>query len=293
MPRRVNLSQFRSKMRQLQSRQRQAVARYNQGIRKYNQTVRNLKASLNRYNQEVRAYNSRQRLHRQRLRSELARLERQRSTAYSSFRSSVGSLQSTYGRLEAAAAGKSLSQAENFFLDISEREAANSVGLVNALLSPVPEEEDHGDIQATTITDEVAVISEELDARWRGALFSLHPGNPEASRHFCTSAREIFNEILDVSAPDSIVFAAIPECPRTDRGNATRRAKIAYLLLQKGIDLPEAAEFADEDIGNIMDLFEVLNAGTHGASGRFSLHLLASIKQRVEDGLVFLSRLAA
>ena len=56
-------------------------------------------------------------------------------------------------------------------------------------------------------------------------------------------------QILDIRAPDEAVFAALPDAERTERGNATRRSKIAFLLLHKGVQLAELAEFASEDIG--------------------------------------------
>ena len=200
MTRRINLSQFRSKLRQLESNRRQAISRYNQGVRKYNERVRNFKQALERYNREVRSYNSRQRLNRQRLQSELRRLQSQRSTRYSTLRISVSRLQTVYARLEQSAAGRTLSPADNYFLDLAEQEAANSVGVVNALLAP-EESQTASPLQETAITDEVAVISQDLDARWRGALFALNSQNPDAARHFCASSREIFAQILEVTAP--------------------------------------------------------------------------------------------
>jgi hypothetical protein len=137
------------------------------------------------------------------------------------------------------------------------------------------------------------VISEDLDARWRGALFALNPANPDAARHFCASSREIFAQILDIKAPDSAIFASIPGAERTERGNATRRSKMQFLFQQKGVLFGELAEFASEDIGNIIELFDILNTGTHGPAGRYNIRTLGAIKRRVEDGLVFLSRLAA
>lgn len=38
--------------------------------------------------------------------------------------------------------------------------------------------------------------------RWKGALFSLSPTNPDAAQHFCTSAREVLTSMLDIAAPD-------------------------------------------------------------------------------------------
>lgn len=291
MAKKINISQLKSKLRQLESQQRQAIARYNQGVRKYNEGMRNLKRSIDRYNQEVRAYNSRQRLNQQRLQSELRRLQSQPSTRYSVLRTSVTHLHSVYIRMEQSATTRSLSAVDNYFLDLAEREAANSVEVVNALLAPERIEET-SPLQQTIITDEIAVISEDLDTRWRGALFALNPTNPDAARHFCASSREIFTQILDIKAPDGDVFALLPNAERTERGNATRRSKIEFLLLQKGVLFGELAEFASEDIGNIIELFEILNAGTHGPAGRYDIRTLGAIKRRVEDGLVFLSRLA-
>jgi len=86
---------------------------------------------------------------------------------------------------------------------------------------------------------------------------------------------------------------AIPHCSTTDRGNPTRRSKIRYLLQAKEAEFGAVVEFVDADAQNILDLFDLLNAGAHGEAGRYDLHQLLAIKQRVEDSLVFLSRIAA
>lgn len=306
MVKKINLSQLQSKLRQIETQQRQAVNRYNQQVRQHNQrvqqAVRNTKAAINKYNQEVRSYNNRVRSNQQRLRSEVARLQSQSSTTHVQYRQSVLRVTTAYERLDQrTSSALAISPQENFFVDLSEQEAANTVGLFNALeaeqQSSLPtntaESAEADSLQQTSIEDEVAVISEELDSRWRGALFALHPQNPEAARHFCTSVREIFTEVLELKAPDQSVFAAMPACARTPRGNATRRSKIEYLLSLKSITNSELSEFVDEDVSNVIELFDVLNGATHGASGRLSVSTLHQVKKRVEDGLLFLCRLAA
>ena len=297
---RINLSQLNSKLRQLESQQRQAINRYNQQVRQHNQRVtkyvRDVNAAISRYNQEVQAYNNRQRMNQQRLRTENARLQAQASTRHVTFRESVVRVSSSYERLNQRSANIALTPQENYFIDLSEREAANTVGLFNALDNDRSEtqlDDESQDLQQTNIIDEIAIVSEELDSRWRGALFVLHPRNPEAARHFCTSVREIFTEVLELKAPDNAVFAALPECTRTPRGNATRRSKIAYLLSLKGINNSDLADFAGEDVDNVIELFDVLNGATHGASGRLDIMTLRQVKKRVEDGLFFICRLAA
>jgi len=304
--RKINFSQLQSKLRQIESQQRQATNRYNQQVRQHNQrvqqAVRNTNAAINKYNQEVGTYNNRVRSNQQRLRNEIARLQSQTSTGNTQYRQSVLRVTTAYERLDSRTINAlDTSPQENFFVDLSEREAANTVGLFNALedepRNPAPEEDPDSfeaqNLQQTNIEDEIGVISEDLDSRWRGALFSLHPRNPEAARHFCTSVREIFTEVLELKAPDKLVFSAMPTCNRTQRGNATRRSKIEYLLSLKGIRNSELSDFVDEDVSNVIELFDVLNGATHGASGRLSIATLQQVKRRVEDGLLFLCRIAA
>lgn len=63
--------------------------------------------------------------------------------------------------------------------------------------------------------------------------------------------------------------------------------------MQRGVQVTELVDFATEDIANVLELFDVLNAGTHGQAGRYDMATLGAIKQRVENGLVFLAKLAA
>jgi len=305
MAKKINISQLRSKLRQIESQQRQAINRYNQQVRQHNQrvqqAVRSTNHAINKYNQEVRAYNNRVRSNQQRLRNEIARLQSQASTKNVQYRQSVVRVTSAYERLDIRTTNAlDTSPQENFFVDLSEREAANTVGLFNALeaeqQSNAAEEDtdsiEANNLQKTSIEGEISVISEEIDSRWRGALFSLHPRNPEAARHFCTSVREIFTEILDLKAPDELVFSAMPTCTRTPRGNATRRSKIEYLLSLKNIRNSELSDFVDEDVRNIIELFGVLNGATHGESGRLNIATLHQVKRRVEEGLLFLCHIA-
>ena len=109
------------------------------------------------------------------------------------------------------------------------------------------------EIESSELTDHLSIFSEDLDSRWRGALFSLNPRNPAAARHFCTSAREIITRIIDISAPDDVV---------------------------------------DSDIDDVVGLFRVFNDGTHGDAGTFDLVTLQALRGRVEGAIRFLSTVA-
>ena len=281
MVRRVTPSQYRSMVRQAQQKQRQSRA--------HNQKV---KQAVDAYNREVVAYNARQRANRQRLKNEIARLSRQTTTTrLITFRTSVNAVHTAYERLEHAADAGAYDESYNEILDLSEREAANNVGLMNALM---------GDAQAideappnspeSPLTPILQAISAELGERWRGALYSLSLHNPDAARHFCTSSREIIARILIAKAPDDLVIAAMPECNRTPQGTPTRRARIRYFLHMQGMKQDALEAFIESDMNNVVELFDLLNEGTHGSAGAFDFAQLQLLRKRVEDGIMFLSR---
>jgi hypothetical protein len=142
------------------------------------------------------------------------------SVRYSSYRTSVVTLTESFSRLEAAALSGRWTGPDELF-DLSESETANSVGALNSLLGEraddAASDAEVAVLRATTITTELSGFEADLDARWRGALFSLHPDNPDASRHFCTSARELLSSFLELVAPDEEVLAADPDpCARAE-----------------------------------------------------------------------------
>ncbi len=47
----------------------------------------------------------------------------------------------------------------------------------------------------------------------------------------------------------------------------------------------------DEDINNVVELFKVLSAGTHGPAGKYGMNELYPLKQRVEDAILFLAKI--
>jgi len=308
MVRRVSPSQLRSIMQQAQRKQKQAVDNYNRQVRQRNQRVKRevdkinreinahnqkVRRDVNRYNSEVRAHNSRVRANRQRLTTELRRLEtRARSTSYSSYRTSTNVVTQAYKAIERKEDIGNFNNAHNEILEYAEREAANSAGVMNALL-----DEDATTAEFENAPDEGVLnflkgMSSDLFNRWKGALFSLSPQNPDAARHFCTSAREVITQILEIKAPNSKVKQADENVSLTPNGTPTRRSKIAFMLKTKGLWDETLEDFILADIDNVIDLFKVFNDGTHGSAGKFTLKQLIALRSRVEDALGFLSKLS-
>jgi hypothetical protein len=197
--------------------------------------------------------------------------------------------------VEAGLAGRSLSVTEREFVDRGSEEAANSVYLLNAMAGDGAQENDptEDELRRPSMEAELSSFAQDLVDRWKGALFSLSPSNPDAARHFCTSAREVLISMLDISAPDMDVAAADPNCDRTDKGIPTRRAKVRYLLFRKGISETVIEDLVEEDIDNVLALFRTFNDGTHGHAGRFTITQLNAIRIRVESAIGFIHALCS
>ena len=285
MPRRVNASQLRAQIRQAQNKQRQAIQRYNNEARRYNSK---LKQGIDAYNRAVRSYNARLRSDHSRLQAALRRLAQQPvSVRFQSLSQSSSLLATAYERLDNGSA-------DPFLSDLAERETANSVSVVNALIGV--DNDTLGsvdDLTTSKITASLSTFSEDLTMRWSGAIFALNPANPDAARHFCTSSREIITEILNEEAPDRDVVARFPDCQKTERGTPTRRAKVSYCLDRSGSTNVLLEDFVDENIRDLNVLFDDLNSGAHGAAGKYTLEQLTAIKGRVEDSIEFICEIAS
>lgn len=298
MARRMTPAQYDAWVRQENARRQRA---YEAEIRRVNAHNRRVVDDYNRkvaaHNKQVIAdYNRRARAHNDRLRREVAKLSATPSVRHVTYQRSVATLRQSFSRLEVAADSTSWQGADEL-VDLSESETANSVAALNALLAEPasdPVEAEHvAALRSTVISSELASFSHDLDARWRGALFSLHPDNPDASRHFCTSARELMSLLLETVAPDEEVVAADANCARTPQGSVSRRARIRHCLNRRGGYGSALEAFIEADLDNVMSLFDEFNTGTHGAAGRFDLAALAAIKMRVEGAIQFVSRTAA
>jgi hypothetical protein len=296
MARRVTPAQFQAEVRRAQQRQRAAVNKYNQAVNQYNQEARRhntgVRKAVNDYNREVRAHNQRVRTNRERLRRELSKLQtaqrrQSTTTTHVTYRRSVSTLVDRWNVIDVEDGRVT----DPGLIDLAERETANSVAVLNELDS------DSGATTArlneTSITTELDELGGDLGQRWRGALFSLHAANPDAARHFCTSAREVITAVLAGGVLDDEIAAVFPEAARTEQGRITRRERIRFFLHRRGETDASLIDFVDSDVDNVIDLFGTFNDGTHGQAGRFTMLQLAALKTRVEDAILFLHRIIA
>lgn len=291
MTRRMTPSQLRQainnynrEVKRVNDHNRRVIENHNRAVNEHNRRV------VDNHNRAVRAYNSQLRTNQQRLRNEIARLNSRQTVTvrYVTYQTSVQSLQRSFTQVEDAA-DRGTWAADADLFDMAEGEAANSVAVLNALnTEPSGDTADDPSLRETAITFELREIDSDLDSRWRGALFALNPRNPDAARHFCTSAREVIARIVDTSVADDVVIAADPNYPKTPNGGVSRRARIQYCLARIGQESDVFASFVDDDIENVITLFNDFNNATHGNAGVFDLSKLRAIKSRVEHAIQFL-----
>lgn len=278
MAKSFNMSSFKSQVRQAQ---RKAERKMQSEI---NKVTRKLESDINR---EVRKYNSNVRRNQQMVVRELNKLSLH-SSVQTKYIISLKAMHEHYMDIENVYQDTYITPEQERILELIEREQVNSLVTANVVGN---EDFVGGNTDDVEIGNKLQVVSEDLNNRWKGAVFALSPHNPDAARHFCTSAREIFAEFIELKAPDSQVFKYNPDCEKTDRGNATRREKIKYMM--RNIDIVESiVDFAEADITNILELFHVLSDGTHGAAGRYEFEKLIQVKKRVEQGINFLCEIS-
>ena len=281
---RFNKSQVKSKIRHIQNK-------YNQEMRK---VERQINHKINDYNREVKRQNSKLRQNQSKINSELMKLQRNsRIRVSSTYKISVINVNQSYDRLSQKYDFEDNSNRYRNFLEKIEEENANNLEVANVILNNDEINNESYSLEENIVSNKLLNISEDLDNRWKGAIFSLNPKNPDATRHFCTSTREIFIQIIDTKAKDKDVIDAFPDCEKTNNGTVSRRSKIKYLLHKKGVNDIDIENFVHTDIENILSLLYELNGGTHGQAGKYSINQLKSIKKRVENGLNFLCEYVA
>ncbi len=265
-----NMSKFRSQINKIQREAKRAENQFKQ--------------SFNNYNRAVRHYNTNIRNARNKIQRELNRMQ-STYTIKTNYSISTRVVHDLYMKVNNSYNNGNID--ENIFNDI-ENEDANNLELGNVVLNNYEVEHSDINLDESNISEKLIKISTDLENRWKGALFSLNPNNPEAARHFCTSTREILKVLIDDGIKDKEVITTNPECERTNNGTPTRKEKIKYAMNKKGISNELIIEFTNNNIENTVSLINELSNGTHGYANKYSLNQLKTFKKRFEDSINFI-----
>jgi Predicted pPIWI-associating nuclease len=124
----------------------------------------------------------------------------------------------------------------------------------------------------------------------KGARTAANSQNPDKTRHLCISLRELLGHALRNVASDAEVNAWTQDPSHFHNGKPTRHARIQYLY--SPISQPALRKFIDADIRAAIELFDLLNKGTHVANLGTDAAALAVLLNRAEGILLLLLRLS-
>lgn len=282
--------------RKVKSANKKAVDDYNREVKRVNDHNRKVysqrKKAVQDYNREVDKFNSSQRQRKRNYEAQLRRLNSTSTTTHilnstTNISRSSKNLSSSYSNLISDPLINS--NTSELINNWPERETSNSLDLTNALNGHYVENISLDFLQNSEVESSLTILSSDLGNRWRGALFSLNHHNPDASRHFCSSAREILTKVINIKAPDNRVILKYPDCEMHGK-SPNRRSKLRFILNNSSIIIKSVLDFVDNDIDDVLNLFGELNKGTHGESGKFNAQQLIRLKKRVEDSIAYIMK---
>lgn len=137
--------------------------------------------------------------------------------------------------------------------------AAASVSLQRAALPERDSEvEEILDEASETIEARLENLDRNLVEMYRGGLHAIEIGGPDWQRHSMISFREITIQVLHKLAPDKEVIASGGELYN---GRPTRHARLKFIF--SSVAGGELTKFFESDMKAAVELFELLNGGTH------------------------------
>jgi len=127
---------------------------------------------------------------------------------------------------------------------------------------PDPDDEMEGILNEAgdALESRLAALHQDLVGVYRGGIEALENGGTDWQRHAMVSFRELSTHALHLMAPDDKI---LPNAKVGDlhNGRPTRRARLNFIFAE--VAGPAIADFFDKDMKAAVELFELLNTGTH------------------------------
>lgn len=139
---------------------------------------------------------------------------------------------------------------------------------------------------ADSLEQSLGKINPLLIRLWKGAIKALDSQNPDRVRHFITSLRELFTQVLHRLAPDEQVRQWNSSPDYYQAGKPTRKARLLYIC--RDINYEPFSQFLEKDIDSVLACIDLFQEGTHAVLPPFDDSQLSSIKIRTESCIRFL-----
>ena len=101
----------------------------------------------------------------------------------STYKISVINVNQNYDRLRQKYDFEDNSNRYRNFLEKIEEENANNLEVANVILNNDETNNEGYSLEENIVSNKLLNISKDLDNRWKGAIFSLNPKNPDVTRH--------------------------------------------------------------------------------------------------------------
>ncbi|MCK4394012.1 hypothetical protein KAX17_14010 [Candidatus Bipolaricaulota bacterium] len=123
----------------------------------------------------------------------------------------------------------------------------------------------------------------DLPPMLRGAVRSLSSQNPERVRHFSTSMRELFTQVIHRLAPNKEIEKWSTNESDYNNGRPTRSARIRYICRE--IDQPPFDDFVKFDVKSTLELANLFQKGTHAPKSTYTEGQLQAMRVLMENSI--------
>lgn len=176
--------------------------------------------------------------------------------------------------------GMSLFNARSPAIEIYSASQAAAVISLPASEFPPVDAEIEGIINDTVdeFEERLSSLAPALVEVYRGGTAVLEIGGPDWRRQTMVSFRELTTHVMHILAPDAKVQPwAKPE--HFDKGKLTRKARLEYIF--EPVASGELVGFVKADLKASIELFDLLNNGTHRLSSKATAAQLRYLRARV------------
>lgn len=116
---------------------------------------------------------------------------------------------------------------------------------------------------------------------YEGAIVALKSENPDKQRHFTSSLRHLFTEVLHTLSPKDKFMKWNEDPSNIKDGHPTRRGRLLYIY--RDINCPPFQVFIEKDITAILAFVDLLQKGIHSKQRPFTNQQLWAILYWMEN----------
>jgi hypothetical protein len=129
-------------------------------------------------------------------------------------------------------------------------------------------------------------VNRDLINLWNGSKKALASDNPDRIRHFGTSLRELFTQVIHALAPNNEIKLWTSRKDYFKDGNPTRKARLNYIC--RNISNETFEEFIDKDITALLALLDLFENCTHEVKSKITEIQLLAMQCRAESTIKYL-----